>query len=133
MPHIAYVDSSAVLKLVVSEAETATLTAYLAARDALVASRLAVLECRRAVRRTSKKRVLQAVEDVFEAIYLLELSPAILDRAAAVDPPLLRSLDAIHLATAQSIGDPDLEIVTYDRRLAEAAVASGLRAVQPGR
>jgi predicted nucleic acid-binding protein len=130
---IAYLDSSALLKLVVVEPETSALEADLAGRDGLVASRLAALECRRAARRTSNKRVLQTVEQVLDAVYLLDITPAILDRAAIADPPLLRSLDAIHLATAVSIDDPRLEVITYDRRFAEAAQSSGLRVAQPGR
>jgi predicted nucleic acid-binding protein len=133
MATLAYVDSSALLKLVVREDETSALEADLAGRDGLVASRLAALECRRAARRASNKRVLQTVEDVLDAIYLLEITPAILDRAAGVDPSSLRSLDAIHLATALSVDEPGLEVITYDRRFAEAASAGGLRVTQPGR
>ena len=133
MTGVAYVDSSALLKLVVAEPETSALEADLAGREGLVASRLAALECRRAARRTSNRRVLQAVEQVLDAIYLLDITPAILDRAAVADPPLLQSLDAIHLATAVSIDEPALDVITYDRRLAEAALAAGLRVVQPGR
>ena len=133
MPGTAYVDSSAILKLVVSEPETSALEADLLNRDGLVASRLAVLECRRAARRASHARVLQRVDEVLEAIYLLEVTPAILDDAAVADPALLRSLDAIHLVTALSVGDAALEMITYDARLADAARASGLNVVQPGR
>ena len=133
MAGVAYVDSSALLKLAVAEPETSALEADLAGRDGLVASRLAALECRRAARRTSNKRVLQAVDEVLDAIYFLEITPAILDRAAIAGPPVLRSLDAIHLATALSIDEPVLDVITYDRRLAEAAEAVGLRVVQPGR
>jgi len=128
----AYVDSSALLKLAVREPETAALEADLAGRDGLVASRLAVVECRRAARRASHRRVLQTVDHILDAIYLIEVTPAILDDAAAADPPLLRSLDAIHLATALSVGDPLMEVITYDRRFAEAARANGLTVVQPG-
>jgi hypothetical protein len=130
---VAYVDSSALLKLVVVEPETSVLEADLAGRDGLVVSRLAALECRRAARRISNTRVLQTVEQVLDAVYLIEITPAILDRAAIADPPLLRSLDAIHLATALSIEETDLEVITYDRRLADAARSSGLRVAQPGR
>jgi uncharacterized protein len=128
----AYVDSSALLKLAVREPETAALEADLAGRDGLVASRLAVVECRRAARRASNRRILQTVDGILEAIYLLEVTPAILDAAAAADPPVLRSLDAIHLATALSVGDPGLEVITYDGRLAEAAESHGLTVVHPG-
>lgn len=132
MPATAYVDSSALLKLVVREPETAALEADLAARDGLVASRLAVVECRRAAQRASHQQVLETVDQILDAIYLIEVTPAILDDAAAADPPLLRSLDAIHLATALSIGDPGMEVITYDRRFADAARANGLVVVQPG-
>ncbi len=132
MSGVAYVDSSALLKLVIREPETPALEADFAARDGLVTSRLAVLECRRAARRFLRGRALQTVEQVLDAVYLIEITPAILERAGIADPPALRSLDAIHLATALSIDDPSLDIVTYDRRFAEAASASGLRVVQPG-
>lgn len=129
---VAYVDSSALLKLAVREPETAALEAHVAHRNGLVSSRLAVVECRRAARRASRVRVLNAVEDVLEAIYLLDITQAILDAAAMADPPLLRSLDAIHLATALSIGDAQVEVITYDKRFAEAARANGLTVIQPG-
>ena len=132
MPGTAYVDSSALLKLAVREPETAALEAHLATRDGLITSRLAVLECRRAARRASR-RLLQTVDQILDAVYLLEITPAILDEAARADPPLWRSLDAIHLATALSIGDARLEVITYDARFAAAARASGLTVVQPGR
>ena len=128
-----YVDSSALLKLAVREPETAALEAHLAAADGLVASRLAVLECRRAARRASHRRLLQTVDQVLDAVYLLEITPAIINEAARVDPPFLRSLDAIHLATALSIDDEALEVITYDERFADAARANGLSVVQPGR
>lgn len=133
MGAVAYIDSSALLKLVVREDETSALEADLAARDGLVTSRLALLECRRAARRVPNRRLLQTVDAVFEAVYLLDITPSILDAAAALNPPHLRSLDAIHVATAMSVGDSDLDVLTYDGRCADAARASGLRVVQPGR
>ena len=54
-------------------------------------------------------------------------------RAARLQPAGLRALDAIHLATALSHGDGDVQMITYDERLAAAARAHGLRVVQPGR
>ena len=132
MGGVAYVDSSALLKIAIHEAETPALEADFAARDGLVTSRLAVLECRRAARRLLRGRALHSMEQVLEAVYLIEITSAILERAAAAEPPILRSLDAIHLATALSIDDPALEIITYDRRFAEAASTSGLHVVQPG-
>ena len=133
MPGVAYVDSSALLKLAVRESETSPLEHAALDFEGLIASRLAALECRRVVRRLSNKRLQQAVEDALDAIYLVELTPAILELAARLDPPMLRSLDAIHLATAISIDDPDLAVLTYDQRLAEAAAVNGLRVLQPGK
>lgn len=134
MPGLAYVDSSALLKLALHEPEESALESDFLARRGLVASALVALECRRAARRHSDHRAAGVVEDLLDAVYLLEMTPAILDRAARVDPPRLRSLDAIHLATALSIDaqDNDLEVITYDIRLAEAAAANGLRVVRPG-
>lgn len=129
----AYVDSSTVLKLAIREPETAALEAHLATLDGLVSSRLTVLECRRATRRVSHARLLQTVEDVLDAIYLLDITRAILDDASVAEPPLLRSLDAIHLATALSIGDAQVQLITYDKRFADAARANGLTVVHPGR
>jgi uncharacterized protein len=130
---VAYLDSSAVLKLVVQEDETSALEADLAGRDGLLTSWLAVVECRRAARRAGSRRVLQRLEDVFEAVYLLDLTPSIIERAASIDPPTVRSLDAIHLATALSIGDAELDLVTYDEWMAESARMNRLPVVQPGR
>jgi predicted nucleic acid-binding protein len=76
--------------------------------------------------------VLQTVDQILDAVYLIEVTPAILDEAASVDPPLLRTLDAIHLATALSIAEPGLEVIAYDRRFVDAARARGLTVVQPG-
>jgi uncharacterized protein len=132
VPATAYIDSSALLKLVVREAETPALEAYLAGCDGVVASRLVVVECVRAARRAGRARLLLTVEQVLEAVYLLEITPAILEAAAMVGSPLLRTLDAIHLATALSVDDPELAVIVYDERLAEAARAARLRVVQPG-
>ena len=79
------------------------------------------------------RRVLQRVSDVLDAVYLLDLTTPVLEQAAGLRPAPVRSLDAIHIATAISIGDPDLDVITYDDRMAEAARANGLRVAQPGR
>ena len=133
MAAIAYLDSSALVKLAVVEPETAALEAQLPGYDGLVSSRLAVLECGRAARRVAHRRVLQAVTAVLDAVYLLDITQPILDRAVAADPPTLRSLDAIHLATALSMDDATIDLITYDDRLTVAARAGGLTVVQPGR
>ncbi len=130
---LAYMDSSALVKLVVAEDETSALEADLAGRDGIVASALVVVECGRAVRRAGNRRVLQRAKEVLEAVYLIDLSTPLLEEAASLKPSSIRSLDAIHIATALSVDEPELDVITYDARMAEAARANGLRVVQPGR
>jgi predicted nucleic acid-binding protein len=129
---VAYVDSSALVKLLVTEPETSALEADLAGRSGVIASALAALECRRAIRRVPATRALTTVDETLAAVVLVDISRSILEAAAALDPARLRSLDAIHVATALAAEDPDLDVITYDDRLAEAATANGLRVVQPG-
>lgn len=87
------------------------------------------------------RRVAAATEDptaiaraaaVMASLAVTSVSDAIADRAGVVDPPLLRSLDAVHLATALLAG-PVEAFVAYDDRLAEAARSAGISVVQPGR
>ncbi len=133
MPGHAYIDSSALLKLAFPEPETSALEADLAARDGLLSSRLTAVECARALTREMQREALYSREELLGMVLLLDITPTILEQAADVTPPVLRSLDAIQLATILSVGDPTLEVITYDRRLAAAAQAHGLAVVQPGR
>lgn len=136
MASYAYLDASAIVKLVVAEAETAALERELAGRRALLTSRLSATEVLRAVRRVAPRRVLQHAEDVLGSFVLMDITPAILKRAATLDPSDLRTLDAIHLATALSLGLnlglADLDFLVYDARLARAARAHGLETAAPG-
>ena len=132
MAGVAYVDSSALVKLAVRERETSALEHAVLEYEGLITSRLAALECRRAAQRVASKRVRRAVEEAIDAVYLMEVTPAILELAARLDPPTLRSLDAIHLATAIAIDDPHLAVLTYDQRFNDAARANGLRVLRPG-
>lgn len=127
----AYLDTSALVKLVVEEEETVALIAWIEAAEVeMVSSDLARTELLRAVRRAAPDRVIRA-RDVLDAVTLLELTTQIYEEAARVDPPLLRTLDALHLAVALDLGD-DLEtIVTYDDRFADAASANGVRVTAP--
>lgn len=125
MARYAYLDSSAVAKLLVSEPETEELERGLLDFDGLVSSRLTESEAHRASRRRSR-RLLQQASDVFESIVLVDVTPAILKRAGALAPPELRTLDAIHLATALALNIGDLDFITYDVSLARAARAHGL-------
>jgi predicted nucleic acid-binding protein len=129
VPH--YVDTSALAKLVVAEDETPALRRWIARHQpALVASDLARTELARAVRRVAPDRMVR-VRKVLDSITLMEVTAAIFEAAARLDPEGLRSLDAIHLAAALDLGD-DLEgMITYDDRLAEAAQLNAIATIAP--
>lgn len=127
----AYLDTSALAKLVVREPETSSLEADLANRDGLITSRLAIAELTRAARRVAGRRLLQQVSDVFESLVVVELTPDIVEHAGRLDPSELRTLDAIHLATALSLGDA-VDFISYDARQADAARRAGLTIAHPG-
>ena len=127
-----YVDTSALVKLVVAEAGSAALRRWIdvAAPD-LVSSDLARTELLRAVRRGAPERVLQA-RAVLDSLTILTLAAATFETAARLDPLALRTLDAVHLASALELGDDLDGIVTYDDRMAEAARGNGVAVVAPG-
>jgi predicted nucleic acid-binding protein len=126
-----YLDTSALVKLVVAEPGTAELRAWLTEVDRdLVACDLARTELLRAVWRAAPDRVLQA-RAVLDSITLTELSALVFEQAGRLDPTTLRSLDAIHLAAALDLGDDLDGLVTYDDRLAEAARSNGIAVVAP--
>lgn len=126
-----YVDTSALAKLVAAEPETDALRAWLAeAERDPVSCDLARTELMRAVRRVAPERATRA-RQVLEAVTLVEVTTATFEEAGRLDPALLRTLDAVHLAAALELGD-DLEgLVTYDDRLAEAAQLNGVIVVRP--
>ena len=126
-----YLDTSAAVKLVVTEPGTTALRRWLASRDgAMVSSDLLRTELLRATRRAAPKQMVQA-RAVLDALILLTLSSAVFERAAMIEPDLLRSLDSLHLAAALELGDELEGMVTYDRRLAEGAQALGIHVVAP--
>ena len=93
-----------------------------------------LIECWRAVRRANaSERTRTRLDAVLGGLTLLRFDDALLRLATHVGPPLLRSLDAIHLAAALSIGDYPEAFITYDGRLATAARTLKLHVVQPGR
>lgn len=126
-----YVDASALLKLVIEEPESWALADSL--RDTeLVTSDLSRVEVRRAILRAGLgPDALGLAARTFQPVQLVRIDDAILDRAGEVGPPGLRALDAIHLATALAVGRELDALVTYDRRLADAAEQSGLRVASP--
>lgn len=126
-----YLDSSAFVKLVVAEGETTAMRAFLAGRAARrVSSALLRTESLRAVRHLGPD-ALAMVREGLRRIDLIAIDDRILDAAGTLEPQVLRTLDAVHLATAMAIGD-DLEvIVTYDERMIEAARLVGLPTASP--
>lgn len=125
-------DSSALIKLVVREQETAPLRAWLAEHDkaAWAASSLTRVEVVRALARMQGAAV-PAARRLLAGMDLVPLSPDLLEAAADLGPPSLRSLDALHLATALSLGPALDAFVVYDEGLAQAATDAGLAVVAP--
>jgi uncharacterized protein len=130
---VIYLDSSAVLKLVTAEAESDALEDWLVERPdtSFVSSALTQVEVLRACRRIDEG-LLPAARRLLRGIDLVPMDALILEAAAELPTLVLRSLDALHLASALSL-DPDLDVlVTYDARLLAAAEAAGLAVAQPG-
>ena len=126
-----YLDSSAIVKLILTEPESEALKLYLDDYDEHTSSGLARVEVFRAIRRTGDDpRTAEHAERILSRMGLLALSDSVLADAATQDPQELRSLDAIHLATALSLDGLDT-FVTYDRRLADAAREAGLSVASP--
>lgn len=126
-----YVDTSALVKLVVVEEETEHLRAWLAVADRQpVSCDLTRTELLRAVRRVVPDRMVQA-RQVLEALTLIDVTTSTFEDAARIDPSSLRTFDAIHLAAALRLGDDLDGIITYDDRLAEAARANGVTVIAP--
>ena len=124
-----YLDSSALIKLCVAEAETFALREFLRTHPELASSAVARVEVIRAARlRGGEPAETIAVMD---HINLIRMDDALLLSAADVPPRDLRALDAIHLATALSIRADLAGMVVYDLRLADAARRAGLTVWAP--
>lgn len=125
-----YLDASAAAKLLLNEFESPALRTYLGRRSSQASSALLRAELMRAARRADIERVGDA-RAILARINLREVDDEVLVRAGEIAPHSLRTLDAIHIATATLLG-PDLEVVvTYDRRMIEAAHLYGLPVVSP--
>lgn len=126
-----YLDTSAFLKLVVAETDSAAMRAWATRDDVqLVASDLLRTEALRATRRHSAAALLQT-RTLLDAVHLLSITAEIGERAAELDPSILRSLDALHLASALMLGDELEGVVTYDERLADACAVHGIAVLAP--
>lgn len=128
-----YLDSSALVKLVVTEPESRALTRWLAERAdlAMVSSALHRTEVPRAVWRADPSGLPRSLRQM-RGVEKVAVTTAILDSASAIPPQSLRSADAIHLASALSIRRDLTAFVAYDKRLLEAAARSGLPTASPG-
>jgi len=126
-----YLDTSAFVKLAVEESETAALRQFLAERALRrVSSALLRTEALRAVRHLGPD-ALASVREAIRRVDLVAIDDRILDAAGTLEPRVLRTLDAIHLATAMAMGDDLDAIVTYDDRMVEAAGLLGLLVAAP--
>jgi predicted nucleic acid-binding protein len=125
-----YVDTSAALKLVWSERESAAVTALLNIRTDLVSSALLAVEARRGAIRNDV-RALPRIDLMLSQFTLLAISEAIIESASRLPDPMLRSLDAIHLATALLVREDIDALVSYDDRLLASAAAHGISTASP--
>ena len=124
----AYLDASALVKLALAEAESGPVQRYIDEIDEVVTSRVGIVETRRAVARAHGTDT--AADVPLSSVAAVEFDHAIAATAAVLQPLALRTLDAIHLATALSLYHVDA-VVTYDNRLANAARSLGLPVVSP--
>lgn len=128
---VCFLDSSAITKLVVQENESDALTARLAGCD-LVGSALVLPEVSRAVRRLLGHDQDELLSQVLDLVQLVAISRRILVEAADLRLPSLRTLDAIHLASALSLGSRLDAFIAYDDRLLAAAAQTDLNVEKPG-
>lgn len=127
---VTYLDASAAAKLVMVERESNALVSWLGAEPTLISSALVRVELARAVRREHPVQLARA-RRLLAKVVIREMDDEVLERAGEIAPQTLRTLDAIHLATATLLG-PDLEaLITYDRRMIEAARLYGLPVASP--
>ncbi|WP_406688725.1 type II toxin-antitoxin system VapC family toxin [Saccharopolyspora sp. ID03-671] len=122
-----YLDSAAIVKLVHAEAESQALRKWLDARaeTGWVSSVLAEIETSRVLARHAPQAI-GRLHPVLDLIELIEIDSCIRILAQTVKPAAVRTLDALHLATALRRKDEITSLVTYDKRLADAARDSGL-------
>jgi uncharacterized protein len=129
MTGIAYADASVLVKLILIEPGSLAVHRWFTEAPRIATSRIGVVETIRATERREHDATHRG--HVLDDVDVIDLSPAIASMAATLPPPVLRTLDAIHLATALALV-PDLDaFVTYDDRLAEAARSLGLPVLRP--
>lgn len=128
---VAYLDTSAFVKLVVAEPESSALRRAITRWPQRASSTLLRTETIRALRRSGNIGQVPAARRLLRGVSLVRADEPLLDRAADLEPGELQTLDAIHLASALEIG-PDLGVmIAYDIRLKAAAQAYGLAVASP--
>jgi predicted nucleic acid-binding protein len=128
---VAYLDTSAFLKLVVSEPESEALREALAQWPEFASATLLRTETIRALRRSGNDQQVPAARRLLRSVHMIRLDEPLLDQAGDLYPTELRSLDAIHLAAALELGTDAGAFFTYDSRLTQAAEACGLDVESP--
>lgn len=128
---LVYLDTSAFVKLVIPEPETDALVKALTPKTVLVASEILEVEALRATRRATGENGATAARTQLAGVRLLPLTDQIRRRACELEPPTLRSLDAIHIATALDLGERLTCMYAYDARMTTAANDAGLRVCAP--
>ena len=127
---VTYLDSSAIVKLVVREPESSALRQYLCRHRTVVTSALARAELHRAVFAFGA-RAQKTCDEVLARFELLRVNDRVLRAAGSLEPAGLQTLDAIHLASAAALEDSIASFVCYDVRLAAAARAHGWSVAAP--
>lgn len=128
---VAYLDTSAAVRLLMRERETTALRRELRRWPRRASSNLLRVELLRAIKRAGLPRLSVPAQRHLAAVTLIRLDDALLDRAGDLDPASLRSLDAIHLASALTLGRDLGVVVTYDDRMLQGAAALGLPTASP--
>lgn len=131
MAGFVYLDASAIVKLVVEERESPALRDALRGRPGRVSSALALVEVHLAAERRSPAIPAGRVSTILAGLTLIPIDMTTLQSAAGLGQHRVRALDAIHLATAQSLGEDLESFVAYEQRLLDAAQATGLSTEQP--
>lgn len=134
---VLYADTSALVKLVVREAESDAIEAEVSRWDRIATSDITAIELPRATARArADGRVgvadSRVVLELLAALVIVPTTDDVRALAATMEPVELRTLDAIHLAAALALGDDLAAVLTYDRRMADAARSRGIDVVAPG-
>lgn len=128
---VVYLDSSAFVKLIAPEPESDSLRSYLQEQDHWISASLLRAEVLRAALRSGSPERLAAARLQLRHVAYVDVTRELMDQCGVLQPPDVRTLDAIHLAAALSLEDDLDRLVTYDDRMLRAAAANGLTVASP--